>query len=86
MVSGARWHADVVSGAMWHADVASGTTARIRRGTEATWQGRVAHARRRWRTGRGHVAGGHACPRESTPTPVWGATWQGGSAFGGPMG
>ena len=23
----------------------------------------VAHARRRWRTGRGHVGGDHACPR-----------------------
>ena len=23
----------------------------------------VAHARRMWRTGRRHVAGGHACPR-----------------------
>ena len=27
---------------------------------------RVARARHRWRTGRGHVAGGHACPRGST--------------------
>ena len=38
----------------------------------------VAHARRRWRTGRRHVAGGHACPRRSTRTPMWGATWQWG--------
>ena len=37
----------------------------------------VAHARRRRRTGRGHVAGGHACPRGSTWASVWGAMWQG---------
>ena len=29
---------DVASGARWHADVAPGTTARVRRGAEATWQ------------------------------------------------
>ena len=39
---------------------------------------RVAHARRRRRTGHGHVAGGHPSPRRSTRTPVWGATWQWG--------
>ena len=32
----------------------------------------VAHARRRRRIGRDHVAGGHM----STWAPVWGATWQ----------
>ena len=38
----------------------------------------MAHARCRQRTGRGHVAGGHACPRRSTWTPMWGTTWQWG--------
>ena len=38
---------------------------------------RVAHARRKRRTWRGHVEGGHACPCKSTWAPVWGATWQG---------
>ena len=31
---------DVVSGARWRADVARGTTVQMRRGIEATWQGR----------------------------------------------
>ena len=55
-------------------DVASGPSDELTRGVQdhradATrpWGHvagpRVAHARRRWRTGRGHVAGGHACPR-----------------------
>ena len=30
----------MASGAKWHADVVRGTTARMRRGSEATWQGR----------------------------------------------
>ena len=43
--------------------------------TDATWHWshlvgpRVARARRRWRTGRGHVAGGHTGPRRR----LWGA-------------
>ena len=32
--------ADVASRPGWQADVAHGTTARMRRGTETTWQGR----------------------------------------------
>ena len=44
---------------------------------------RVAHA---GRTERGHVAGGHACPRRSTWAPMGGATWQVRSTDGGPTG
>ena len=55
---------DVASVPRWRADVARRTTAQVRRGDEATWQGRgwptrgAGGAQRR-----GHVAGGHACPR-----------------------
>ena len=45
-----------------------------------------AHMRRKWCTGRGHVAGGHAGPRGSTRMPVWGTAWQEGSAGEGPTG
>ena len=76
---------DVVSGARWRADVARRTTSRMRRGTEATWQGR------RWPTqgtGGAHTARthgrGHTCPHGSTRTPVWGATWQAGWQMKGP--
>ena len=41
-----------------------------------------AHVRRKWRTGRGHVAGGHAGPRERP----CGAPCGRGSVFGGPTG
>ena len=33
---------------------------------------------------RGHVAGGHACPRGFTWMPAWGATWQEGWQVKGP--
>ena len=47
----------MASGIIAQADVARGNTARMRRGTEAMWQGRG------WRIWCGHVAGGHAGPR-----------------------
>ena len=64
--------------------MARGTTARVRRGAEATWQSRG------WPTrGAGGAQGaatlqGATHPRESTWAPVWGATWQVGLAAGGP--
>ena len=60
------------------ADVARGTTARVRRGAEATWQSR------RWPTrGVGGAQGANTSQKatrvhESTRTPVWGATWHEG--------
>ena len=46
------------------ADVARGTTARVRRGAEATWQSRGWPTRGAGgHTRRGHVAGGHASTR-----------------------
>ena len=60
----------------WHAGPARGTTARMRRDTEATWQGR------RWPTrGPGGAQGADTWQEAtsvhgSTRTPVWGATWQ----------
>ena len=62
------------------------TTARVRRGAEATWQSRG------WPTrGAGGAQGattwqGATHPRESTWAPMWGATWQVGLADGGPTG
>ena len=56
-------------------DVARGCDTALRpHGRAAGWPMRGA-------PGRGHVAGGHACPRESTWAPVWGATWQGVSIW-----
>ena len=61
---------------MWRADVARRTTARMRRGSVATWQGR------RWPTqGAGGAQGADTWQEAtrvhgSTRTPVWGATWQ----------
>ena len=58
----------------------------MRRGSEATWQGRG------WPTrGAGGAQGaatwqGATHPRESTWAPVWGAMWQVGLADGGPAG
>ena len=48
--------------------MARGTTARMRRGTEAMWQG---HG---WCIGRRHVAGGHAGPRECALGAPYGKT------------
>ena len=53
----------MVSGTSAQADVARGIIARMRRGTEATWQGRGWPARGAGGAGHGHVAGGHAGPR-----------------------
>ena len=39
-----------------------------------------AHVRHRWRTGRGHVAGGHTVHANARE----GATWQGGRQVKGP--
>ena len=67
----------------------------MQRGTQGYVAGAArAHVRRKWRTGRGHVAGGHAGPREaqvahrarthgrrprgSTRMPMRGATWHEG--------
>ena len=66
----------MVSGASWHADVARGTSAWMRHGGEATWQGRG------WPTrGAGGAQGADTWQEAtrvhgSTRTPVWGATWQ----------
>ena len=76
----------MASGARWRADVVHGTTARARRGAEATWQSRG------WPTrGAGGAQGGDTWQEAtrvhgSTRTPVWGATWQVRSADGGPTG
>ena len=57
---------------------------------DATWHARPrdravrAHVRRKWRTGRGHMTGGHTCPRGSTRTPMRGATLQEGWRVKGP--
>ena len=57
--------AGVASGTSAQADVVRGTTAQMRRGTKATWQGRImARARHNWCTGRRHLVGGHAGPLE----------------------
>ena len=66
------------------ADVACGTHADATRHARSRGRATRAHVRRMWRTGCGHVAGGHACPRVSMRTPVWGATWQGGRHMEGP--
>ena len=77
---------DVASGASWRADMARGTTARGRRGAEATWQ---SHG---WPTrGAGGAQGADTWQeatrvRTSTRMPVWGATWQERSACEGPTG
>ena len=66
----------MASGAIWRADVAHGTIARMRRGTEATWQG---HG---WLTRGAGGAHGADTWQEATrvhgsmQTLVWGATWQ----------
>ena len=69
----------MATGPRRRADVARGSTAPLRRGAEATWQGRV------WPT-RG--AGGADAWQEphgrSTWAPVRGATWQKGSQVEGP--
>ena len=74
---------DVVSGTGWRADVERGTTALMRRGTEATWQGSGWPAR-----GAGGAEGADTWQEatRSTRTPVKGATWQTGMAVGGPTG
>ena len=50
--------ADVATGPRRRADVALGSTASLRRGAEATWQGACGPRRRR--TGRAKWQGGHA--------------------------
>ena len=76
----------MASGASWRADVTCGTTAWVRRGAEATWQSRG------WPTrGAGGAQSADTWQEAtrvhgSTRTPVWGATWQEGSAVGGPTG
>ena len=70
--------------------MARGTTARMRRGSEATWQGRGWPTRGTGGARRGHVAKGHATTRVHVGArvgchmasgfahggPVWGATWR----------
>ena len=63
--------ADVATGPRRRADVARGSTAPLRRGAEATWQGACGPRRRR--TGARQMAGR---PR-ATWAPVWGATCRG---------
>ena len=76
----------MASGTGWRADVACGTTARMRHGAEATWQGRG------WPTRGACGAQGANTWQEatrvhgSTRMPVWGAMWQERSAVGGPTG
>ena len=75
------WRAGPPGKLMWHARPPRGCDVALRPRGRA-W---VAHARRMWRTGRRHVAGGHACPRVHA-MPVWGTTWQERSVVGGPTG
>ena len=68
------------------ANVARGTTARMRRGSEATWQGRGCPTR-----GAGGAQDADAWQEAKRSTRVhvgtrWGATWQVGLADGGPTG
>ena len=50
----------MASGSCGRADVARGGTAWVRRALRPRGKTRVARAGLRWRTGREHVAGGHA--------------------------
>ena len=70
---------DVASGAGWRADLARRTTALMRRGTEATWQGSGWSAR---------GAGGAevADTWQEATRSRWSTTWQSGLADGGPTG
>ena len=69
----------MATGPMRRADVARGSTAPLRRGAEATWQGACGPrgAQVALMRGRSHTA-------RSTWAPMWGATWQIGSHVEGP--
>ena len=65
--------------------MARGTTARMRRGSEATWQGRGWPTRGAGDARRGHVAKGHATTRGHVGARE-GRHVEGGLAYGGPTG
>ena len=73
--------ADVATGPRRRADVARGSTAPLRRGAEATWQGACGPRGAQVALTRGRRPHGR-----STWAPVWGATWQVRIACGGPTG
>ena len=61
----------MATGPRRRADVAGGSTAPLRRGAEATWQGTCGPRRAKLALTRGREPHGR-----STWAPVWGATWQ----------
>ena len=65
--------------------MARGTTARMRRGSEATWQGRGWPTRGAGGTRRDHVVKGHASAQVHVGARV-GRHVEGGFAYGGPTG
>ena len=69
----------MATGPRRRADVARGSTAPLRRGAEATWQGACGPREAQMALTRGRRPHGR-----STWAPVWGATWQEGSHVEGP--
>ena len=76
------WRAGPGGALTWRAGPPRGWDAALRpRGRAAGGPRGAQEAHRACTHGRSH-----ACPRESTWAPVWGATWQEGLVFGGPTG